>query len=132
MRGANAVFNLTKAYERENFNQAIDRKTGYRTRSMLVVPIRKTYNTSKGRKGEEEEEKTAGAVANTSEPPIGVIQCINKLGTSQNAGGEGMDEDGSPIFTSEDERLLEVFTSQITPILEKITYKKRAPRTKFQ
>ena len=128
----NTVINLTKAYERENFNQAIDRKTGYRTRSMLVVPIRKTYNTSKGRKGEEEEEKTAGAVANTSEPPIGVIQCINKLGTSQNAGGEGMDEDGSPIFTSEDERLLEVFTSQITPILEKITYKKRAPRTKFQ
>ena len=43
-----SVINLTKAYDRENFNQAIDRKTGYRTRSMLVVPIRKTLSMNKG------------------------------------------------------------------------------------
>ena len=81
---------------------------------MLVVPIRKTYNTSKGRKGEEEEQEQ-NQVQASSEPPIGVIQYINKLGTSTN-NSEGVDEDGSPIFVSEDERLLEVFTSQVSSI----------------
>ena len=35
-------------------------------------------------------------------------------------------------FAGDDERRLEAFTAQITPILEKVTYKKRAPRTKNQ
>jgi hypothetical protein len=107
-----------QAYDRENFNQAIDRKTGYRTRSMLVVPIRKTYNTSRGNRGE----------GVSSEPPIGVIQCINKLGTSSGvSAAEGVDDEGAPIFTSEDERMLEQFTVQITPILEKVRHPPAPP-----
>ena len=36
------VINLKRAYDRDNFNKAIDKKTGYRTNNMLCVPIKDT------------------------------------------------------------------------------------------
>lgn len=50
------TLNIPDAYQDARFNQEIDRKTGYRTRSVLVMPIRR-------RDGE----------------TIGVIQVINRL-----------------------------------------------------
>jgi HD-GYP domain-containing protein (c-di-GMP phosphodiesterase class II) len=35
------VVNIADAYEDERFNQSIDRKTGYRTRQVLCVPLRR-------------------------------------------------------------------------------------------
>jgi GAF domain-containing protein len=37
--GGDAV-NLTDAYESPDFNQSLDRKTGYRTKAMLCIPIK--------------------------------------------------------------------------------------------
>ena len=122
--------NIHRAYDRENFNQSIDRKTGYRTQSMLVVPIRKAVDTVTS-KGDQNGENGAANPALSTAPPIGVIQCINKLGASANS-ADSMNEDGSPVFTAEDEKRLETFTAQVTPVLEKVTYKKRAPRSKNQ
>ena len=51
------VINIPEAYEDDRFNQASDKKTGYRTRTILCMPI----------KGAKPEFKT-----------IGVIQVINK------------------------------------------------------
>lgn len=57
------VVNIPDCYKDERFNQAIDRKTGYRTKSMLCMPIFGTDKTT-----------------------IGVLQVINKLdGSSFNA-----------------------------------------------
>ena len=63
------VINLTKAYDRENFNQAIDQKTGYRTKAILCMAI-KSENTV-----------------------VGVLQLINK--TSDNGVFTLEDEDTS-------------------------------------
>ena len=52
----------------------------------LAVPIRKTYRSSRG---DNEEEEEGGGMEVSSEPPIGVVQCINKLGaTMQTSEGE--------------------------------------------
>ena len=53
--------NLKRAYEHPSFNADNDRKTGYHTRSMLVLPIRKAMLG--------QEEGTANMSA-----PIGVVQ----------------------------------------------------------
>ena len=96
---------------------------------MLVVPIRKAVDIANHQSGGGEG-GGGGNGALSGGTPIGVIQCINKLGASVNS--ESLGEDGAPVFTGEDERRLIAFTAQITPILEKVTYKKRAPRTKNQ
>lgn len=51
----NTKINVTDAYRDERFNQEIDKQTGYKTKSILVVPI----NNEKGQ-------------------TIGALQAINK------------------------------------------------------
>ena len=54
-----ATLNIPDAYDHPQFNQAIDKKSGYRTKAILCMPIKK------------------------GETVIGVIQLINKMdGTS--------------------------------------------------
>lgn len=55
--GVGTLINIPDAYQDPRFNQAIDRKTGYHTQSMLCVPIRNSTETK----------------------VMGVIQMINKL-----------------------------------------------------
>jgi len=58
---------IPDAYADERFNQAIDKKTGYRTRNILTAPIRNKFGT-----------------------PIGVIQILNKLEDDFNDGDLSM------------------------------------------
>ena len=129
------VINLRSAYQAENFNSAIDKKTGYTTRSMIAVPIRRlALNDKKSDVGAENDDEAGDTAAPvySNEPAIGVIQCINKLGRSHGHGGgasaDDVDEDGHFVFSQEDVRKLEAFTRNITPVLEKTAYKKRPPR----
>jgi adenylate cyclase len=68
------TMNIPDAYENANFNQAIDKKTGYRTKAILCMPIK------------------------SDDKVIGVLQLINKLT------GSGIfttdDEDVMSIFLS--------------------------------
>ena len=68
------TLNITDAYENPNFNQAIDKKTGYRTKAILCMAI-KSENTV-----------------------VGVLQLINK--TSDNGVFTLEDEDTMSIFLS--------------------------------
>jgi len=83
------TLNIEDAYLDERFDQTWDKKTGYRTKSMLVMAV---WPETKFR-DEEKEVK-----------PIAVVQLINKL-----------DEKG--IFTKEDEQLLVVLLRFLTPLL---------------
>lgn len=58
------TINQHDAYKHASFNPQIDKKTGYRTRAMLVMPIRRTALDG----------ATAGGIAADTEPPIGVVQ----------------------------------------------------------
>jgi adenylate cyclase len=68
------TLNITDAYENPNFNQAIDKKTGYRTKAILCMAI-----------------KCENIV-------VGVLQLINK--TSDNGVFTLEDEDTMSIFLS--------------------------------
>ena len=54
--------------------------------------------------------------------PIGVVQCINKLG--RGVAGK------PPVFSHEDESTLGDFCQQLSPIVDKVRVKKRKARDK--
>jgi GAF domain-containing protein len=58
---SNLIINIPDCYQDSRFNTEIDKKTGYRTKSMLCVPI-------PGAKGQGE----------STQPVIGVLQLINR------------------------------------------------------
>jgi len=82
------TINITDAYADSRFNQAVDKKTGYSTRTILCQQV----HTKAGR-------------------PIGVIQVLNKQGD------EG-DEPEAVVFDDADERNLRAFTAQAAVALE--------------
>jgi len=102
-----SVINLRSAYDHPNFNREIDRRTGYRTRSMLALPI----------------------LLEGQERPLGVVQCINKKGAVT------IESDGRntlPEFSTEDEQTLHAFVSQIAPAIDKVRLKRRKARRSDQ
>ena len=82
------TINITDAYADRRFNQAVDKKTGYRTRTILCQQVR----TKAGK-------------------AIGVIQVLNK----QAGEGEAVEE---VVFDDADERNLRAFTAQAAVALE--------------
>lgn len=68
------TLNISDAYENPNFNQTIDKKTGYRTKAILCMPIK------------------------ADDKVIGVLQLINKLSGSGVFSSD--DEDIMSIFLS--------------------------------
>jgi adenylate cyclase len=68
------VANIPDAYAHPQFNQAIDKKSGYRTKAILCMPIK------------------------SGDEVIGVIQLINKIGNSGNGVFSSDDEDIMNIF----------------------------------
>ena len=68
------ILNIPDAYDDPNFNQAIDKKTGYRTRAILCMPIK------------------------ADEQVIGVLQLINKVSDAGVFSTD--DEDVMMIFLS--------------------------------
>jgi adenylate cyclase len=87
----NQLINIPDAYEDPRFNQAFDRKTGYKTTSILCVPVM----SSKG-------------------SLLGVCQMINK------GGGGDKDNPVTPnlFFEKSDESLLGAFMSQAAVSIE--------------
>lgn len=88
---------IPDAYDDERFDKSVDAKTGFRTRSILCMPIK----TKKG-------------------VVLGVVQIINKIneddGDSSDSGAED-DEDRKCGFTVNDQQLLQVFASQAATCL---------------
>lgn len=68
------VANIPDAYLNPQFNQSIDKKSGYRTKAILCMPIK------------------------SGDEVIGVIQLINKIGNSGNSVFSSDDEDIMSIF----------------------------------
>jgi DNA repair protein RadA len=68
------ILNIPDAYENPNFNQAVDKKSGYRTKAILCMPIK------------------------ADDQVIGVLQLMNK--TTGNYVFTGEDEDVISIFLS--------------------------------
>ena len=97
------IINLERAADHPSFNANIDRQTGYKTRSMLVMPIRSM--------------QSSGGQMMLGGKPIGVVQCINKLG--RGVAGK------PPVFSHEDESTLGDFCQQLSPIVDKVRVKKR-------
>jgi signal transduction protein with GAF and PtsI domain len=81
------ILNIPDAYDDPNFNQAIDKKTGYRTKAILCMPIK------------------------ADDQVIGVLQLINKTNSSASSGGNG------GVFTTDDEDVMMIFLSIAGPIL---------------
>ncbi len=87
------VVNLADAYEDSRFLRRVDEETGYRTRSLLAVPMR-----------------------NARAEIIGVIQALNKLAPEAGAGVVGAPP--AVFFTAEDAEVLEVLAAQAAIALE--------------
>ena len=87
------TLNIKDAYLDSRFNPEIDRSTGYRTRSVLCMPI---FSHEKGRE------------------TIGVIQMINKLSNYEEMKEGGADVTPvHAIFKQEDEEILRTLTGQL-------------------
>ena len=82
------LINIEDVYKDERFDKRFDQKTGYRTRSMLSIPIqdKRTQNI------------------------MGCIQCMNK----ENAEGESE----GVVFTTDDEDLGMAFANILAVALE--------------
>ncbi|QDZ17709.1 GAF/PAS/PAC adenylate/guanylate cyclase [Chloropicon primus] len=96
--------NIQDAYLDERFNPDVDRQTGYRTKSVLCMPI----FSNRG-----------------SEEVIGVMQMINKIGNYeqfQQGAKQGLKIDTQiAIFTQEDEDLINALSSQVAIAVENAT-----------
>ena len=95
--------NIQDAYLDERFNPDVDRQTGYRTKSVLCMPI----------------------LSNSSDNVIGVMQMINKIGNYeqfQSGQKQGIKIDTQiAIFTQEDEDLINALSSQVAIAVENAT-----------
>ncbi|KJU87088.1 stage II sporulation protein E [Candidatus Magnetobacterium bavaricum] len=84
--------NISDAYSDARFNIEVDRRTGYRTRSVLCSPI-----------------------IGSSDTLMGVIQVINKK-----SNGDGNETAINAAFNEQDERLLEILCGHAAVALERI------------
>eukprot|EP00927_Polykrikos_kofoidii_P017948 TRINITY_DN18241_c0_g2_i1.p1 TRINITY_DN18241_c0_g2~~TRINITY_DN18241_c0_g2_i1.p1 ORF type:complete len:844 (+),score=114.01 TRINITY_DN18241_c0_g2_i1:51-2582(+) len=81
------TINIPDAYADSRFHSDVDKKTGYRTESILCMPIR--------------------GLSDGEDQVVGVVQFINKK-SSDGAGA---------CFDGEDEALAEAFTNRIAPLI---------------
>ena len=102
------IINLARADTHPSFNKEVDRRTGYKTRSMLVMPIRSSQ-----------------AVNSTI---VGVVQCINKLGKVDLSANAADSEEAlmkmMPTFSADDETALGELCRQIAPVVENVSLTK--------
>ena len=102
------IINLARADTHPSFNKEVDRRTGYKTRSMLVMPIRSSQ-----------------ALNSTI---VGVVQCINKLGKVDLSANAADSEEAlmkmMPTFSADDETALGELCRQIAPVVENVSLTK--------
>lgn len=97
------LINITDAYADSRFNQVIDKKTGFKTHSILAVPM-----FSDGEKAEQPAVQGQAASAIKAHHVIGVIQMINKVSY-----------DGQPErFDQRDIEVMELFAAIVGPKLK--------------
>jgi hypothetical protein len=107
------VINIKDAYLDDRFNSAFDKKSGYRTKSILCIPVYDTTNKMNTNDGndddekKEEKEKKENEKRNATPKLLGIFQMINKL--------EG-------FFTKDDELLVSQFGRFVS---NKIIWKER-------
>lgn len=93
------MITIKDAYEDERFNQAFDKKSGFRTRQILCMPLLGSARGASAAAG-------AAAAGSASGPQVvGVIQLINKSGTLA-------------AFSDEDIEIVNTFLTLAAPILE--------------
>merc|ERR1711971_740431 len=80
--------NIHDCYEDNRFDQSFDHKTGYKTVSMLVMPVFADITAKRGK-----------------DKPIAVVQLINK-------------QKGDAVFTSADEEILMVLLKFVGPLIK--------------
>jgi len=100
-----AVVNIEDAYSDERFSQAMDKKTGYVTKTILCVPIYAPVSVLPESHVED---------ANEDQQLIGVLQLINK--------------DDGEVFTEEDVQLISTLLTVAGPILALNKFFKQPPR----
>lgn len=106
------VINIPDAYKDARFNQETDRRTGYHTQTVLVMPMFGSASAGGAAEGAivegaNENEENAQHRGTSRMPVIGVLQVINK-------------KDGT-AFDEADEEVLKMFLAITGPILEKST-----------
>ena len=92
------VLNVPNAYECEYFNKSIDESTGFKTVSVLVVPIKSKINGDNNK-------------------IIGAIQMINKRNNKDGNNADG-DDDTIIRFTENDERIVTVLASHVASFIQ--------------
>ena len=100
------VINIKDAYLDDRFNSAFDKKSGYRTKSILCIPVYDTTNNMITNDGDNDDEKKEEK-KNATPKLLGIFQMINKL--------EG-------FFTKDDELLVSQFSRFVS---NKIIWKER-------
>jgi len=101
----NAVVNIQDAYQDDRFNSSMDKKTGYRTRSLLCMPV-----------------------ADETGTVVAVIQAINKLARS----GDTIAVGGTLAFDDRDVELMRHVTDTAGVVLAKATLLARAEAARAQ
>lgn len=100
------VINISDAYADSRFNQEVDKKTGFRTKTMLAIPVfedESDLHMSEDR----DHHKFGGCRSPKKTNVIGVIQMINKV---------SYDGDLQP-FLDEDVEVMELFAKIVGPKL---------------
>ncbi|ETO28868.1 adenylate/guanylate cyclase [Reticulomyxa filosa] len=109
--------NIDDAYLDDRFDQTWDKKSGYRTKSMLVMAV---WPESKFREEEKDVDKKPIAVVQVWYEIFSYVDLINK-----------MDEKG--VFTKEDEQLLSVLLRFLTPQLSNnALFSRKKKKTEFE
>ena len=70
--GKGDVIRIADAYEDNRFHPAVDRQSGYKTKSVLVVPIRNASNIRLSNS------KNSGGLPTAYQEVIGAVQMLNK------------------------------------------------------
>jgi len=115
---AGKVINIRDAYADSRFSQEVDKMTGFRTQSILAIPMmeddaaRAAIREASHRRrslsaGDLKEDMNAPGDENESDKVIGVIQMINKVSF------DGQLE----IFSEEDVEVMELFAKTVGPKL---------------
>eukprot|EP00747_Dinoflagellata_sp_TGD_P166922 gnl/TRDRNA2_/TRDRNA2_190490_c0_seq1.p1 gnl/TRDRNA2_/TRDRNA2_190490_c0~~gnl/TRDRNA2_/TRDRNA2_190490_c0_seq1.p1 ORF type:complete len:499 (+),score=129.02 gnl/TRDRNA2_/TRDRNA2_190490_c0_seq1:94-1590(+) len=108
------VINIPDAYADSRFNQAMDKKTGFRTQSILAIPmfeddLNSPASTKEAQRRASEARKSLGMNKGEKVPNkvIGVIQMINKTSFDGNV----------EVFDETDVEVMELFAKFVGPKL---------------
>ena len=98
------ILNIPDAYQNPHFDRSFDEKTGFKTFSVLVVPIR----------------AKRGSNGNSHGEVIGAIQMINKRKKDGKQATNVDNDDTTSIvpFTKDDEKIVKVLASHVATFIQ--------------